>query len=70
MKPRREVNWRHDPRSPRASWRTAEEHPEETFGMLSCQLRFEAEKKDIRLGRDCGNSSGTDESGSDLDHFV
>jgi hypothetical protein len=27
-------------------------------------------RKDVRLGRDCGNSSGTDESGSDLDHFV
>lgn len=32
---RRSVNSRHCPRSPRASWRRVEVHPEEIFGRLS-----------------------------------
>ena len=38
--------------------------------VFSAPIWVKVEQKNIRLGRDCGNSSGTDESGSDLDHFV
>ena len=37
--------------------------------VLSAAISVKLEEKDIRLSRDCGNSSGTDESRSDLDHF-
>jgi len=37
--------------------------------VVSALIWVRFEEKNIRLGRDCGNSSGTDESGGDLDHF-
>lgn len=34
MKPKREVNWRHEPKSPRASWTKVPVQPDEMSGRL------------------------------------